>query len=325
MQGNNDELLIKELNEIPAVSLVSKSRIVTSVGSMHGTQMKYKDPSDSVVAWLNFVDENYIPVHKHTLIAGRNLKAVSGTNESEVLVNEQVLQHFKIENGDPEKALGEVVEVDGKKLTIVGVLKDFHYGTVESRIEPVLFRYSPKEPDGFLNVKLSSTDIATTMERIENAWKKIDRVHPIDAVFYDDQIQRSYSQFSVMIKVIGFLAFLAICIASMGLFGMVVFTTETRLKEISIRKVLGASEGGLVFLLSKTFIVLLMVSALIALPLTYLFFTKVVLVNFVYHKPVTFFEISIGLIIVASIAFLMIGSQTLKVAKRNPASVLKAE
>jgi putative ABC transport system permease protein len=325
MQGNNDELLIKELYEIPAVSLVSKSRIVTSVGSMYGSQMKYKDPSDSVVAWLNFVDENYLPVHKHTLISGRNLKPVSGKSESEVVVNEQVLKHLGIAKGDPQKALGEVVKVDDKELTIVGVLKDFHYGTVESRIEPVLFRYSDKEPDGFLNVKISSSDIAATMERIETAWKKIDRVHPVDAMFYDDQIQRNYSQFSVMVKVIGFLAFLAICIASMGLFGMVVFTTETRLKEISIRKVLGASEGRLVFLLSKSFIVLLLLSALIALPATYLLFTKVVLVNFVYHKPVTFFEISIGLIAVASIAFIMIGSQTLKVAKKNPASVLKAE
>jgi len=128
-----------------------------------------------------------------------------------------------------------------------------------------------------------------------------------------------------MIKVIGFLAFLAISIASMGLFGMVVFTTETRLKEISIRKVLGASEGKLVYLLSKGFLLLLSLAALIALPITYLFFDKVVLSNFAYHEPIRLTEILIGFLIIMIIAFLMVLSQTLKVARRNPAEVLKNE
>lgn len=89
-----------------------------------------------------------------------------------------------------------------------------------------------------------------------------------------------------MIKIIGFLSFLAISIASMGLFGMVVFTTETRLKEIGIRKVMGASIANLIYLLSRGFLFLLSVSALIALPATYLFFKTVVLPNYPYHTPV---------------------------------------
>src|SRR6185369_6968013 len=101
---------------------------------------------------------------------------------------------------------------------------------------------------------VDSKDLPATVARIEAAWKKVDKVHALDAKFYDDQIEHAYAQFSVMVKVIGFLAFLAICISSMGLFGMVVFTTETKLKEISIRKVLGASEGNLVVLLSRGFL-----------------------------------------------------------------------
>jgi putative ABC transport system permease protein len=82
------------------------------------------------------------------------------------------------------------------------------------------------------------------MASIDNAWRKIDKIHPMDAKFYDDQIElKPTASLWSWSKVIGFIAFLAICIASLGLFGMVVFTTETRLKEISIRKVLGASEG----------------------------------------------------------------------------------
>src|SRR6185436_10025056 len=116
---------------------------------------------------------------------------------------------------------------------------------------PVVFRTLAKVPPNFVNAKISSTDLPATLNKIDAAWKKIDKVHTLEATFYDEQIEKAYSEFSAMIKIIGFLAFLAISIASLGLFGMVVFTTETKLKEISIRKVLGAHEGNLIFLLSK--------------------------------------------------------------------------
>lgn len=204
-------------------------------------------------------------------------------------------------------------------------MKDFHYGTVEHKIEPVAFVYSASEPGGYLNLKISSTDLPATMARIESVWNEIDDVHPMQAQFYDDRIQENYSQFSVMLKVIGFLGFLAICIASMGLFGMVVFNTERRIKEVSIRKVLGATEGTLVYLLSKGFLLLLFISAGVALPLTYLLFDKVVLTNFVYHQPIGMMELIAGPVGVMMLAFLMIGTQTLKVARTNPADVLKSE
>ena len=128
-----------------------------------------------------------------------------------------------------------------------------------------------------------------------------------------------------MIKIVGFIAFLAICIASLGLFGMVVFTTETKLKEISIRKVLGASETGLVYLLCKGFLLLLTISALIALPVTYLFFDQVVLTQFPYHPSISLTEMLGGSLLVMLFAFFLIGSQTIKAARTNPAKVLKSE
>ncbi|MBC8152417.1 MAG: ABC transporter permease, partial [Bacteroidetes bacterium] len=122
-----------------------------------------------------------------------------------------------------------------------------------------------------------------------------------------------------------FIAFLAICIASLGLFGMVVFTTETRLKEISIRKVLGASEGGLIYLLSKGFLGLLSLAAFVALPTTYFFFDNVVLNRFAYHQPIGVSELLIGVLGVMLLAFLLIGSQTLKAARANPVKNLKVD
>lgn len=106
---------------------------------------------------------------------------------------------------------------------------------------------------------------------------------------------------------------------------MVAFTTETRLKEISIRKVMGASAGNLIYLLSRSFLLLLSISALIALPVTYLFFEKIVLTHFPYHTPVQIAELFIGLMSVLLIAFIMIGSQTMKAARSNPVEVLKSE
>ncbi len=323
LQGNKGNLIIKELSELPTVSGISQSLIVTSLGSNYGMQMKYKNDSAGIM--LNFVDEHYLPMHKHKFLAGKNFNPKpEKAEESEVIVNEQILQRFDIGERDPSKALGEIVTMEGKKLTIVGVVKDFHYETLEDKIEPMVFRYS-HAPGGYINATIASANWPATLEIVENAWRKIDKIHPLDAKFYDDQIEQAYNQFSVMVKVIGFLAFLAICISSMGLFGMVVFTTETRLKEISIRKVLGASEGKLIYLLSKGFLFLLALAALVAIPATYLFFEKVVLINFAYHTPVSIFELMIGPALVMIIAFMMIGSLTLKVARSNPAEVLKNE
>jgi ABC-type lipoprotein release transport system permease subunit len=332
MQGNKPDALLKELSEMPEVTALSRSLIITSVGNAWGGYMKYKDSRDSALVLTNHVDENYLPLHRYKLVAGGNFNARPATAKAvrEVIVNEQVLKRFNIGDSDPQKAIGEEItfsnfKVSGRKMTIVGVMQDFHYGKVENLIEPVAFMPWTPEDRAVINAKIQSTDMLATMAKIESTWKKIDRVHPFQAKFYDQEIEDAYSEMSSMIKIIGFLSFLAISIASMGLFGMVVFTTETRVKEISIRKVMGASSGNLVFLLSRGFLLLLSISAFIALPVTYVFFENFVLVNFPYHTPVQIAELFIGLLTVFLIAFIMIGSQTLKAARSNPAEVLKSE
>ena len=324
-EGNNPEVLIKEISEMPEITGIAKSQMITSVGNYYGGRLKYKDPQDSAHIWFNAIDENYIPMHGHKLIAGTNFLARPTKREeaTEIIVNEQVLKRFNM--GDPSKAIGDEMLLNGKKVKVVGVLKDFHYGKVDHAIEPVIFKYWVDDQYGYLNLKIHSTDVLATMAKLETIWKGIDKVHPFEATFYDDAIEKAYGEFSAMIKIIGFLSFLAISIASMGLFGMVVFTTETRLKEISIRKVMGASSGNLIYLLSRNFMLLLGISALIALPATYLFFDTVVLTNFPYHNPIGAIELFAGLLGVLLIAFLMIGSQTLKAAQSNPAEILKSE
>ena len=332
MQGNQPDALVKELGEMPEVTGLSRSLIITSVGNAWGGYMKYKDSGDSVLVMTNHVDENYLPLHGYKLVAGGNFIARPVTAEAvtEVIVNQQVLKRFNIANGDPGKAIGEEITFStfqsaGRKMTIVGVMKDFHYGKVENLIEPVAFMFWTPRTRAIINAKIQSDDLPATLARVESIWKTIDRFHPLKAKFYEEEIEEAYNEYSSMIKIIGFLSFLAISIASMGLFGMVVFTTETRLKEISIRKVMGASSGNLVYLLSRGFLVLLSISALIALPVTYLFFENVVLTNFPYHTPVQVGELFVGLLAVLAIAFIMIGSQTVRAAESNPAEVLKSE
>lgn len=331
MQGNKPDAFFRELSEMPEVTALSKSLIITAVGNAWGGFMKYKDSRDSALVLTNHVDENYLALHEYKLIAGENFRARPTTTAAatEVIVNQQVLKRFNIGTQDPEKAIGEEITFSSfhgtRRMTIIGVMKDFHYGKVDNLIEPTAFMFRTPDDRTIINAKIRSKDMPATLAKIESTWKKFDRVHPFQAKFYDEEIEEAYSEFSVMIKIIGFLSFLAISIASMGLFGMVAFTTETRLKEISIRKVMGASDGSLIFLLSRNFLLLLSISAFIALPVTYLFFENMVLTHFPYHTPIQAIELLIGLPTVFLIAFLMIGSQTMKAAKSNPAEVLKGE
>ncbi|HYG20251.1 MAG TPA: ABC transporter permease, partial [Ohtaekwangia sp.] len=325
LKGNKSDVFLKEIAEMPEVTDVSRSLMITSVGNYWGSTMKYTDPADSSNVFYNTVDENYLPLHGHKLLAGRNFTPKDGEHvESEVIVNEQVLERFNISPKNPSAAVGEMVKVDGKPLEIVGVMKDFHYGQVDRDMRPVILRYA-NTGEQFLNLKIISSNIPATLDALEKAWKKADAVHPFEATFYDDQIEQSYNEYAAMLKIIGFLAFLAISIASLGLLGMVVFMTETRVREISIRKVLGASEGNLILLLSRGFLLLLVIAAMIALPATYVFFDKVVLSDIVYRAPIGIVEMLAGVGVVMVIAFIMIGSQTIKVARSNPAAVLKSE
>jgi putative ABC transport system permease protein len=332
MQGNKPDALLHELSKMPEVTALSRSLIVTSVGNAWGGFVKYQNSRDSALVLTNHVDENYLPLHEFKLAAGRNFTTRPTTAEAatELIVNEQFLERFNIGNNDPANAIGEEITFSSfglhdHKMTIVGVMKDFHYSKVDNIISPVAFMFWTPEDRAIVNVKIRSADMSSTIAQVEYLWKKIDPVHPFQAEFFDDAIQDAYREFSVQIKIIGFLSFLAISIASMGLFGMVVFTTETRLKEICIRKVMGASPGNLIYLLSRGFLVLLSVAAIIALPATYVLFEKFLLSDFPYHTPIQLPELFVGLLATLLIACMMIGARTIRAVRSNPAQVLKSE
>ena len=322
VQNNRPDIVKNELMKLAEVDDISQSLIVVGLGRTYSEYVKYSGAADSVMTWMNVVDERYLPLHKYKLIAGRNFQRSGSGEEKGVIITELFAKRMDI---NPLDAVGETIKVRGKDLTIVGVIQDFHYETAEDNIEPVVLQYSSEIRSGYINVKITTTDLLATMSKLEQIWKEIDKVHPLNAVWYDDQIAHSYSHYAMMIKVIGFLAVLAICIASFGLLGMVVFTTENRLKEVGIRKVLGASETNLLLLLGRSFFMMLLIAACIALPATYLFFDTIVLSNFAYHVPIGAMELILSVVIVSAIAFAMIGLQTLKTARSNPSIVLRSE
>jgi putative ABC transport system permease protein len=327
LHGNKAGLLRKELEELPEVKDISGSSLIASIGSYWATTMKNpNNPLDSAGVYYNFIDDNYLALHGLKLVAGKNFTPHAvGAEETEVIVNEAVLKRFQIAGQNPARAINETVKLDGKDLRIVGVIKTFVYGKANSKLsKEVVLRYSP-EPAGYLNVKILSSDWTETYADIEKIWKKIDPVHSLGAQFYDEQIEESFRGLKASMKVGGFLAFLVIVIASVGLLGMVVFTTETRLKEISIRKVLGAGEGGLLYLLSKGFLLLLFISGAIALPVTYLFFEKILLPEIANHAPIHIIEMFAGVVTIMVLALMMIGSQTLKVTRTKSGRGTKTE
>jgi putative ABC transport system permease protein len=325
LQGNKADLLIKELQEMPETQGIAKSRMISGIGNYYGSRLKYKNPQDSIHIQFNAVDENYIPLMGHRLIAGRNFKKITyEENENEVIITESVLPYLNIDTQSPEKALGETVKLNGKEMEVIGVLKNYYYGSAQDDYKKIVFRYIG-EKASYLNVKMSSTDWPATLNKIDRAWKKVDPIHPSRVTFYSEQIKERFRDMLSMLKIIGFLAILSICIAAMGLLGMVIFTTETRMREISIRKVMGANNSQLIFLLGKNFMLLLTIAIFIAIPGTYYFFHTVVLVSMRNHAPISLVDLLLGVGSVMGFALFLIGMQTLKAARSNPAEVLKTE
>lgn len=328
LQSNKPELVVKELSELPEVKNISKSLYVTAVGTSWSGYFRSDNPQDSINFYYNYVDENFLSLHNIKLLAGKNfVSKVSGdAKDTDIIINQKLLKWMNLEN--PDDAVGREVFMNGKKCTVIGVMQDFHHNTLNNPISNFAFRYFDNLParwSGVVNLKIQSNDVIGLMSKIEEAWKKVDPIHSLKATFYDEKIKKAYEEMSGMIKIIGFLAFLSISIASMGLLGMVVFTTETRIREISVRKVFGASEGNLIMLMSKGFIVLLAISSLIAIPGAYLLFDQMIFARIAYRAPLGFIDLFSGTLIVLSIALLAISSQTLKVARVNPATTLRNE
>lgn len=320
-QNNDADVLKAALEKVPGVKAIAKSSLVPSTGSTNSDYAKETNGLDSTVVYGMEVDPAYIPMMKHRLVAGENFKQEVEANQ--IIVNETLVKKFGF--ASPEDALGKKLIYYSDARTIIGVVEDFHYGTIYNKLEPFAFLYRKDRPAFNLSIKVETNDMLGTLNRLGVAWSSVDKTHDFSASFYDEQIKTTYSELSSTMKTYGFLATVAISISILGLMGMAVYTAESRLKELTIRKVLGASLQSLVALLSKSFMIIFVIAAAIAIPSSYYLFKNTIARNVQYGIGIGFWELSSGALLIIIIALLTIGSQTIKAAKSNPAENLRNE
>ncbi len=268
------------------------------------------------------VDEKYVKALNIEIVEGRNFSpAEHATDVSAFLVNQSAV-----------KALGWQTAL-GKKLktnnfgkfegTIIGVVSDFHIGSLKQEIKPLVLPYLRRMPM-YLAIRLHPGNVAEAISAVEETWKKLAPNQPFSYTFLDQDYARLYNREQQMSHVFQIFSGLAILIACLGLFGLAAFTTQQRTKEIGIRKILGASVSGIVCLLSKDFLKLVLIANLIAWPIAYYAMNQW-LQSFAYRINLSIGTFILSGLIALFIALLTVSYQAIKAARANPVEALRYE
>ena len=205
---------------------------------------------------------------------------------------------------------------------IIGVVKDFHFQSLHEPLRPLLMRLENRY--NFALIKVKSADFESTVKSIESTWRKFDDRFRFEFSFLDSQLNQLYREEQNMVRVLDIFSFLGVGIASMGLLGIAALAFRQRTKEVSIRKVLGASLSNLIFLLVKDFTRLVLIAVMLAVPLVWWLMNSW-LQNFSFRvtiNPVVFLVTGVSLVLVCWITLSFL---TMKTARINPAETLKSE
>jgi putative ABC transport system permease protein len=323
LQGNDWERVRDEFGSIPEVGNITWSSHIPAIGNMRSDEAYLDDREERFALAYFAVDAGYIDVLELELLAGRNLPENPGSGgEKYLLLNETAVERFGFE--DAQSALQQTITIeDTLLLEVIGVVKDYHYFGMFSKIGPMSLRYIPGR---FRNAHLSvsSPDITATMKKFEKAWEKVDPEREFKGQFLDAEIREYYTYFGDILWMVGFASLLAILIACMGLFGMAAYSTESRIKEIGIRKAMGARSASIAFLVSKSYIRMIGIALIVALPLSW-FGNNLWLQNFAYKVNFGAGSLLLGALFIIAVSFLTILSQTLKAARQDPVNSLRYE
>ncbi|SMD33761.1 ABC-type transport system, involved in lipoprotein release, permease component [Reichenbachiella faecimaris] len=318
--NNTDSNQLKhELLTYPEIRSVSAAGFVPASGSSTSTTVLI----DKVEKELQYfeVDEDYVENMGLTLVAGSSF--TKDINQRKLVINEEASTSFGYPH--PLDAIGQIVVLeDSISYEVIGVMKNYNHETFLSSIKPMALIYNPKE-FGILQVRVNSSSYEQAIESIETAWEKVNPDLKIEYKLMSDEIAFFADlMFGDLTKIVSFISFLAIIIACLGLMGMVVFSTQSRLKEVSIRKVLGASNQALIFILSKGFAKLLLLAVIISVPLTWVINNS--WMNFIaFRVEIGAGVMLFGVAIVAVLGLIVVGSQTWQAANTNPSKVLRDE
>jgi putative ABC transport system permease protein len=275
------------------------------------------------------VDHDYVKTLGLNVVAGRDLSKDFPSDEHDAfLISESCAK--MLGHTDPKDALGHKISwtrwddpAKQKEGTVVGVVKDLHLNSLHQSVTPVILQVLPFAYNT-LTLRVNGNDLPSTIAHLENTWKKLESDWPFEYKFLDSNFDKLYKQETKLATLFTFFTAFAIFVACLGLFGLVVYSTSQRFKEISIRKVLGAKESQLVVQLGKTYILLICVAFVVAIPFSYYTASKW-LETFPYRTEVTamlFVKAAVGIL---AISMLTVGIQSLKAARTNPVNALKEQ
>ncbi len=323
LQGHEFSRIKDEFSQLPEIAAISPSSHLPGVGNIWGVDIRLNFEDEKYNGNWFSVDENYIETMGLTLLAGENFPDnMSTENEKFVIINEKAVEHFLL--GTPTEALGtSMILNDSTLVEVIGVMKDYYYAAMFMNTRPMLLRVVPGSYN-YAMLRLDTKNVPVTMNKIERTWNTIDPDHELDGDFLDAEIRYYYSFFEDVLYTVGFASLLALLIAGLGLLGMATYSTQTRTKEIGIRKVFGAEVPGILVLISRSYLWLMIIAALIGGPLAY-FINKIWLDYMANRVDFGAGTVLAGVLIVALIGLITILSQTFRAARLKPADTLQYE
>ncbi len=306
---------------VQAVSFNSNSPIEDNNNRFTSLKFDNSIKDANFQAIVKFADTDYVPTYKLKLVAGRNLEPSGWTKE--FLVNESFVKSLGLHK--PEDILNKQVSImDGLiKCPVVGVLKDFNDRSLRNNLAPLLITTNSTMYRQ-ASIKLSTTDLAATMQSIKKIWEKAFPNYVYEYSFLDDRIAGFYKQETQLSQLYKIFAAIAIFLSCLGLYGLASFMAVQRIKEVGIRKVLGATAGNIVYLFSKEFILLIAIAFAIATPLSW-YFMHQWLQDYAYRINIGWWIFLIAGATAILIALLTISFQAIKAAIANPVKSLRSE
>ncbi|MGC4038808.1 MAG: ABC transporter permease [Chitinophagaceae bacterium] len=327
--GNNEEPFRIELSKLAGVAGASRSGSIPTKGNFgDGYVPEAVETDKPLITDLGLssymVDEHFIPTLQIKVLKGRNFSDAFNDSAS-VILNEKAATEIGWK--DP---VGKILDYPGndQKFKVIAVVKDFNTSSLHDAVEPfALFHNSSKTyyvNSSYITVRLSGGSAAPDVAAIESTWKKFAPGLPFDYSFLDEDFDSLYRSEQRMGKIFGVITGLSLFVACLGLFGLSIFTAARRRKEIGIRKVLGASVQGVTLLLSKDFLKLVALSAVIAFPIAW-FAMHAWLQDFAYRITMSWTVFFIAAMSALVIALIVISFQSIKAANTNPVKSLRTE
>jgi putative ABC transport system permease protein len=320
-QSFKNELLSNaNIKEVARSSRIPSGRLLDSQGS----QLNRGDSLAPSKADIKYVvaDENFIPAYGIKILAGRNFSKDYGMDTSSFLINETAVKALGLRSN--EDAVGKQFEYGGQKGMIAGVFNDFNFESLHQRIIPmVLFESNNNNGYRVISIKTAG-NVTAAIAQVEKTWKKYLPEIPFEYRFLDERYARLYEAENRQGSIFTIFSCIAIFIACLGLFGLSSFTITQRIKEIGVRKVLGASIGSIVKLISLDFLALVVIAAVIAFPVAW-YVMNHWLMDFAYRINIHWWVFILAAFIALLIAFATISFQAIKAAMSNPVKSLRSE